>query len=128
MLESRVRTEGGMLTGEILGWRYTGSYEEGSQPARQGNGSQKQQMLSQLREWARVRGMTAGMSESEQQSLAYALRKKILREGTSLYRSGGRRDIITPALERLQKDMETKVTDAYMGILTQQIDEQIFRR
>lgn len=122
-LEVRLREEGTAIIGEIWGMPYTGAWETGSRPARRkGTDEERRAMVRNLKEWAGIRGLTAGMTDRQAENLAKHLAWYIKRYGSKLYRTGGRRDIITPAIEATERTLQERLSD-YYEIL---IDNQIF--
>ena len=66
-------------------------------------------MVRNLKEWATVRGLTVGMTDKQAENLAKYLAWYIKRYGSKLWREGGRRDIITPAIEATQRVLEERL-------------------
>lgn len=113
-LEVRVRAEGAAIIGEIWGMPYTGAWETGSRPARRkGTDAERQAMVRNLKEWAAIRGLTAGMTDRQAENLARYLAWYIKRYGSRLWRNGGRRDIITPAVEATERVLEERLSQYY---------------
>ena len=113
-LEVRVRAEGAAIIGEIWGMPYTGAWETGSRPARRkGTDAEHQAMVRNLKEWAAIRGLTAGMTDRQAENLARYLAWYIKRYGSRLWRNGGRRDIITPAVEATERVLEERLSQYY---------------
>lgn len=113
-LEVRMRSEGLAIIGEIWGFPYTGAWETGSRPARRkGTDEERRAMVRNLKEWAAIRGLTAGMTDKQAENLAKYLAWYIKRYGSKLYRNGGRRDIITPAIEATQRVLEERLGSYY---------------
>jgi len=109
-LEVRMRQEGAAIIGEIWGFDYTGAWETGSRPARRkGTDEERRAMVRNLKEWATVRGLTVGMTDKQAENLAKYLAWYIKRYGSKLWREGGRRDIITPAIEATQRVLEERL-------------------
>lgn len=126
-LEVRMRIEGGNIIGEIWGLPYTGALETGSRPARRkGSDADRRAMEQNLKEWARIRGLTAGMTDKQADNLARYLAWHIKRYGTELYRKGGRRDIITPAIEATKRTLEDRLGVYYEQLVTGAIDNNFF--
>ena len=127
-LEVRVRAEGAAIIGEIWGMPYTGEWETGvpSSPrlwkprrgcwrngCRKGTDAERQAMVRNLKEWAAIRGLTAGMTDRQAENLARYLAWYINRYGSRLWRNGGRRDIITPAVEATERVLEERLSQYY---------------
>ncbi len=117
-LEVRLRAEGTAVIGEIWGRPYTGALETGSRPARKrGTDAERAQMIRAMKEWCRVRGLTNGMTDKQAENFARWLSWYIKKHGTKLYRQGGRRDIITPALEATKEQLAERLGVYYEQIL-----------
>lgn len=126
-LEARLRTEGTRIIGEIWGMPYTGALETGSRPARRkGTPEERRQMVQSLMEWCRIRGLAGGMNEKQTENLAKWLAWYIKRNGSALYRRGGRRDIITPAVDMTTERLQDELGGYYETLLTQQTDNLFF--
>lgn len=62
----------------LVGWQYSGTYEEGRKPGKMPN-------PDALVAWAKAKGITF-KTEAQARSFGWALAKKIAREGTERYR------------------------------------------
>ncbi len=113
-LEASVERVGEGYRARILGLPYVGAWETGRAPARRAGKAQEQAaFVASLAEWCRIRGFPeSSLSDEEYIRTARWLRWYINRFGTKLYRSGGRRDILTPACEALVRRME-QITSGY---------------
>lgn len=126
-LEVRLRTEGTAIVGEIWGRPYTGALETGSRPARKrGTDSERAQMIRAMKEWCAVRGLTAGMTDKQAENFARWLAWYIKKYGTRLYRHGGRRDIITPALEATRDTLNTRLGEYAEQLFETNTDNKFF--
>lgn len=128
-LEVRMKREGDAIIGEIWGKPYTGVLETGSRPARNATKSPKLTqaiMKTNLAEWMRVRGLASGMTDKQLQNAAAHLAWYIRRYGTKLQRQGGRRDIITPAIEATKQTVEQQLGIYYEQLITETIDNNFF--
>ena len=107
-LESSVERAGDGYVGRILGLPYVGAWETGRGPATKSGAPQEQAaFVASLAEWCRIRGFPASsLSDEEYIRTARWLRWYINRFGSKLYRTGGRRDIFTPATEALTRRLE----------------------
>ena len=112
-LEARARREGTAYVFEILGAKYTGAWETGSRPARKRvSEEERREFIKNLAEWCRLRGFPAASLTAEQyERAARWLKWYIGKHGSALYRKGGRRDIITPAVQTLQAQVEQYLAD-----------------
>ncbi len=114
-LESRVEGAPDGYVGQVWGLPYVGAWETGRGPARRAGTSQEQiAFVASLAEWCRIRGFPASSLSDEQYiRTARWLRWRINKFGTELYRSGGRRDIITPAVEALGRRLDELLSVYY---------------
>lgn len=127
-LEVRLRTEGERIIGEIWGRPYTGALETGSRPARRkGTPAERRQMVESLKEWCRIRGLAGGLTEKQTENLAKFLAWYIKRNGTRLYRQGGRRDIITPAVEMTKERIADELGAYYETLVSGSIENGFFK-
>lgn len=123
-LEARVRKEGEGLVGGVYGRPYAWALETGSRPAsRKGTATSRQQFINDLYLWCKARGLPNG-AVSEEQRLRFAkfLKWRINKYGTRLYRRGGRRDIITPSFERLERELPSKIGGYYITEIVKSLD------
>lgn len=127
-LEGRVRNEGNAIIGEIWGLKHTGALETGSAPARRsGSPTERTAMVQAMKEWCAIRGLSAGMTDKQAENLAKYLSWYIKRYGSKLYREGGRRDIITPAIEQTQKALEQELSLYFDTLLSKSLDDAFFK-
>lgn len=124
-LEVRMRREADAIVGEIWGMPYTGAWETGSRPARRkGTAASRESMVQNLKEWCKIRGLA--VNDEQAQRLAKYLAWYIKRYGSKLYRNGGRRDIITPAIEATKQTVEQQLGIYYEQLITETIDNNFF--
>ena len=124
-LEVRMRREADAIVGEIWGMPYTGAWETGSRPARRkGTAASRESMVQNLKEWCKIRGLA--VDDKQAQRLAKYLAWYIKRYGSKLYRNGGRRDIITPAIEATKQTVEQQLGLYYEQLVTETIDNNFF--
>lgn len=124
-LEVRMRREADAIVGEIWGMPYTGAWETGSRPARRkGTAASRESMVQNLQEWCKIRGLA--VNDEQAQRLAKYLAWYIKRYGSKLYRNGGRRDIITPAIEATKQTVEQQLGIYYEQLVTETIDNNFF--
>lgn len=99
-------TRGETLT--VWGWKYFENVEKGIPPLIGFTLKPANPLVRvQLYNWSIRKGISFD-SDSKRKSFAYLLRQKILREGTSLYRRGGRADIYTPEIDKLIQSVAAK--------------------
>ena len=128
-LEVRVRREGVNVIGEIWGRPFTGVLETGSRPAHKASQNSKltkKIMAVNLAEWMRIRGLATGMNDKQLKLAAEHLAWYIKRYGSALYRKGGRRDIITPAVEATKNELTERLGAYYEQLLTSDINVKFF--
>jgi hypothetical protein len=126
-LEVRVRNEGAAIIGEIWGRPFTGALETGSRPARRkGTAAERKAMVADMKEWCRIRGLTDGMTDRQAENFARWLSWYIKRYGSALFRKGGRRDIITPAVEATKNELAERLGAYYEQLLTYDINNKFF--
>ena len=126
-LEVRVRNEGAAIIGEIWGRPFTGALETGSRPARRkGTAAARKAMVANMKEWCRIRGLTDGMTDRQAENFARWLSWYIKRYGSALFRKGGRRDIITPAVEATKNELAERLGAYYEQQLTYDINNKFF--
>lgn len=124
-LEVRMRREADAIVGEIWGMPYTGAWETGSRPARRkGTAASRESMVQNLKEWCKIRGLA--VNDEQAQRLAKYLAWYIKRYGSKLYRNGGRRDIITPAIEATKQTVEQQLGIYYEQLVTETINNNFF--
>lgn len=128
-LEVRVRREGVNVIGEIWGRPFTGVLETGSRPASRASRNPKltrKVMAVDLAEWMRIRGLTNGLTDEQRKHAAEHLAWYIRKYGSALYRKGGRRDIITPAVEATKNELTERLGAYYEQLLTSDINNKFF--
>ena len=126
-LEVRMRREGESIIGEIWGRPFFGALETGSRPARRrGTTASRQAMVADMKEWCRIRGLTAGMTDKQAKNFARWLSWYIKRNGSALYRKGGRRDIITPAVEATKNELTERLGTYFEQLITHDINNKFF--
>lgn len=59
-------------------------------------------------QWVKDKGLDAQVDNPK--TFAYFVAKKIAKEGTELYRTGGRNDIYTPEIERTMESLADKIS------------------
>lgn len=111
-LEREVFDFGGGAEGRIYGASYISTLETGRPPARNASTPyQKQQFIRSLMEWCRVRGIGQSLNDEQLYRLANYMRWRINTFGSQLWQRGGRKDIITPALEQAEARIEGQLEE-----------------
>lgn len=127
-LEGRLRYEGSAIIGEIWGLKHTGALETGSAPAkRRGSDAERAAMVQAMKEWCAIRGLSAGMTDKQAENLAKYLSWYIKRYGSKLYREGGRRDIITPAIEATKTTLQNELGIYYEALVRSSVQDAFFK-
>jgi len=118
-----VRTDKGF---QLVGWTYTGTYDEGRQPNRtawgQGGGSSTD-FSDSLLAWANAKGLTF-KTPRDAQSWAFCVMRKISKEGTRRYRDPSQRQDVLATPIREMKEALAKKTAVYYA---EQIKRELFR-
>lgn len=127
-LEWRLRKEGTRYIGEVLGRPFFGALETGSRPARRrGTDEERREFVRSLTEWCRVRGFpSSGLTAEQYERAANWLRWYLVKFGSKLYRSGGRRDIFTPAVEMLTKNVSDHLSLYYDELIKAEITNNFY--
>ena len=92
--------------------------ETGSQPwsGKTGESMSAQDFRAVIEQWATRKGIVpAGMKP---QSFAYVVARKIMNEGSRLYRTGGRKDIFTPEVERVQDEINENISGTFRAVMS----------
>lgn len=127
-LQSEVTSFGDAYTARIIGMSYTGALETGRGAARTaGSPAQQREFIRNLAEWCRIRGIHTEFNDEQMWNFARYLKWRINKYGTQLYRRGGRKDIISPAIERMIGRIETEVVAAIKGEITS-INNKFFNK
>ena len=120
-----VPTENGY---QLVGWTYTGTYDEGRQPNKkpwgQGGGNSTD-FTDSLIEWANAKGLTF-KTPRDAQSWAFCVMRKISQQGTQRYRDaqkGNRTDVLATPIADMKKALTRKVS----GFYAEQIKQTLFR-
>lgn len=73
-----------------------------------------------IKQWSIDKGIQFER-ESQRNTFAYFVSRKIAKEGTLLYRKGGRNDIYTPEVESAYSDIQDLVGERFTDVLMQSI-------
>lgn len=125
-LEAQVTTTPEGANGAVMGRPYAWALETGTKPAtRKGSPSARQQFIRDLYEWCKVRGLPDG-AVTEEQRLRFAkfLKWYIGKYGSRLYRRGGRRDVITPSVQRLERELPSRIGGYYVTQIVKSLDKK----
>lgn len=101
------------VTGTIYGRKYFAALETGSKPWKKQYAHPPKPFVKTIAQWMADKGIT-GVS-------AYLVARKIMREGATLYRDGGRDDIFTPTMESIQDRIEKEISTLFSTIIEKTI-------
>lgn len=92
--------------------------ETGSQPwsGRTGEKMNAQDFQMIIFEWASRKGIIP--ADMKPLSFAYVVARKIMNEGSKLYRQGGRKDIFTPEIERVQDEINESISGTFRAVMS----------
>lgn len=97
-------------TATLYGREYFGALETGSKPWRKQYQHPPKPFVETIQQWMTDKGIS-GVS-------AYLVARKIMREGSKLYRDGGRDDIFTPVLQEVEEKLNQKISKIFDNITT----------
>lgn len=99
------------VTATLYGRKYFAALETGSKPWQKKYKHPPRRFVDTIAQWMSDKGIT-GVS-------AYLVARKIMNEGSSLYRSGGRSDIFTPAMREAEQRIDEEISALFDKIVTQ---------
>lgn len=103
------------FTGQLLGANYVGVLERGRKP-----GGVPKDFIDILQRWAQAKGISFP-SEKQFNLWANAVKWKMIREGTKLYRSGQKQDIFDTPIENFNKRLPIRIMNYYESELINDI-------
>ena len=106
------------LHGQLIGPSYMGVLERGRKP-----GKGPSNFVEILKEWIIAKGLSFE-DEEDLTRYANAIKWKIIREGSALFRSGQRDDVFSTPIEEFSDTMARRLA----GLYQTEIDNQIFRK
>jgi hypothetical protein len=101
-LRSEIMPGMSSVTATLYGRKYFAALETGSKPWAKQYQHPPKPFVETIAEWMKDKGIT-GVS-------AYLVARKIMQEGSSLYRSGGRNDIFTPAMQDAERKIDEQIS------------------
>lgn len=101
------------VTATLYGRKYFAALETGSKPWAKQYKHPPKPFVETIAEWMKDKGIT-GVS-------AYLVARKIMQEGSSLYRSGGRNDIFTPAMQDAERKIDEQISALFERITLETI-------
>lgn len=100
-------------TATLYGREYFGALETGSRPWRKQYQHPPKPFVETVQQWMTDKGIS-GVS-------AYLVARKIMREGSKLYRDGGRDDLFTPVLQEVEQKLSQEISKIFDTITTEMI-------
>ena len=101
-LRQETKQEGLKYKMQMFGRPFFMTVETGRKPTPEKKPSR--QMIDRIKLWCDARGID--------ESAAWAIATKINKQGTELWRKGGREDIVTPAINEFQNSVSQHLLDA----------------
>lgn len=95
------------MAGKLLGASYVGVFTRGRKP-----GGVPKDFVDILKRWAQAKNITF-TNEKQFNLWANAVKWKIIREGSKLYRSGNRNDIFETPLKEFSDRLQTRLSILY---------------
>lgn len=92
-------------TATLYGREYFGALETGARPWRKQYQHPPKPFVETIQQWMTDKGIS-GVS-------AYLVARKIMREGSKLYRDGGREDIFTPVLQEVEEKLSQEISKIF---------------
>ena len=105
-----VTSDASSATATMYGRKYFAALETGSKPWENQYNHPPKPFVETIAQWMVDKGIE-GVS-------AYLVARKIMREGSKLYREGGRRDIFTPAMEDIEQRIDAELSSILETITT----------
>lgn len=109
-LRVEVTSDTTSATATMYGRKYFAALETGSQPWKKQYKHPPKPFVETIAKWMADKGIE-GVS-------AYLVARKIMREGSKLYRDGGRQDIFTPVMEDIEQRIDAELSSIFETITT----------
>jgi hypothetical protein len=109
-LSVEVTSDTTSATATMYGRKYFAALETGSQPWKKQCKHPPKPFVETIAKWMVDKGIE-GVS-------AYLVARKIMREGSKLYRDGGRQDIFTPVMEDIEQRIDAELSSIFETITT----------
>lgn len=109
-LSVEVTSDTTSATATMYGRKYFAALETGSQPWKKQHKHPPKPFVETIAKWMTDKGID-GVS-------AYLVARKIMREGSKLYRDGGRQDIFTPVMEDIEQRIDAELSSIFETITT----------
>lgn len=109
-LNVEVTSDTTSATATMYGRKYFAALETGSAPWKKQYKHPPRPFVETIAKWMDDKGIE-GVS-------AYLVARKIMREGSKLYRDGGRQDIFTPVMEDIEQRIDAELSSIFETITT----------
>lgn len=109
-LSVEVTSDTTSATATMYGRKYFAALETGSAPWKKQYKHPPRPFVETIAKWMTDKGIE-GVS-------AYLVARKIMREGSRLYRDGGRQDIFTPVMEDIEQRIDAELSSIFETITT----------
>lgn len=109
-LSVEVSSDTTSATATMYGRKYFAALETGSQPWKKQYKHPPRPFVETIAKWMTDKGIE-GVS-------AYLVARKIMREGSRLYRDGGKQDIFTPVMEDIEERIDAELSSILETITT----------
>lgn len=109
-LSVEVTSDTTSATATMYGRKYFAALETGSAPWKKQYTHPPRPFVETIAKWMDDKGIE-GVS-------AYLVARKIMREGSRLYRDGGRQDIFTPVMEDIEQRIDAELSSIFETITT----------
>lgn len=109
-LSVEVTSDTTSATATMYGRKYFAALETGSAPWKKQYKHPPKPFVETIAKWMTDKGIE-GVS-------AYLVARKIMREGSRLYRDGGRQDIFTPVMEDIEERIDAHLSSIFETITT----------
>lgn len=109
-LSVEVTSDTTSATATMYGRKYFAALETGSQPWKKQYKHPPRPFVETIAKWMTDKGI--------EDVSAYLVARKIMREGSKLYRDGGRQDIFTPVMEDIEERIDAELSSIFETITT----------
>jgi hypothetical protein len=109
-LSVEVTSDTTSATATMYGRKYFAALETGSAPWKKQYKHPPRPFVETIAKWMTDKGIE-GVS-------AYLVARKIMREGSKLYRDGGKQDIFTPVMEDIEQRIDAELSSIFETITT----------
>lgn len=114
-MQVEVTETGGDTYGILTGRRAFATLERGSRPWSKQPKKVPRFFADIIGEWIKNRGLEGKLNK-------WAVARTIIRDGSSLYREGGRDDIYTPEIQRTLDNIGNRIIEGYRVLVTDRLN------